>query len=109
RRNFQAQLSDYTGNAIVYLLDERHEEGTSKKELHDILELSEISAISILILALTPIGSEAVSDIATKLDLEDRITSQKEAAEGRPVGLFVVSLPLNKGYQEAFDWLSNYL
>ncbi|KAG6825664.1 hypothetical protein H0H92_002915 [Tricholoma furcatifolium] len=56
-----------------------------------------------MVLVLTETGSESVSDIAKKLDLEDRITPKEEVNEGRPTALFVASLPLNKGYQEGMN------
>ncbi|KAG6809531.1 hypothetical protein H0H92_015896 [Tricholoma furcatifolium] len=92
-----SELSDYTGNAIVYLLHLGDEEDASKDEIQEIRTLSDKPT---MILALTPTGIETVSDVARKLGLEDRISSQKEAGEGRPLGLFMASLPLNKGYQE---------
>ncbi|KAG6916696.1 hypothetical protein DXG01_005763 [Tephrocybe rancida] len=105
------ELPDYKGNAIVYLLEENYEADIdiTKNEIHGILKISEISALPIMILALTPTGSATVSDVAKTPGLEDIITLQKEVGEGRPVALFVMSLPLSKGYQEAFEWLSTYL
>ncbi|KAG6810818.1 hypothetical protein H0H92_010175 [Tricholoma furcatifolium] len=73
RRAFQAQLPDYKPIAIIYLLGEGYDD---EQELHDLLKLSELSTTPVMILALTPTGSETVSEVATKLGVEDRITSQ---------------------------------
>ncbi|KAG6824249.1 hypothetical protein H0H92_007554 [Tricholoma furcatifolium] len=112
RHETQDVISTLNPAAIVYLIDKRYEtqaEGT-KNEIHSLLNDSKILArVPFMVLVLTETGSESVSDIAKKLDLEDRITPKEEVNEGRPTALFVASLPLNKGYQEAFEWLSTYL
>ncbi|KAG6807121.1 hypothetical protein H0H92_008699 [Tricholoma furcatifolium] len=76
--------------------------------------------VPFVVLVLTETGSESGRDFVAKLGIGGRITPRVPSrpdsepgsayeGEGRPTALFVASLPLNKGYQEAFDWLSTYL
>ncbi|KAJ7585134.1 hypothetical protein C8J56DRAFT_142806 [Mycena floridula] len=112
RRSHQADTyqAGHRLNGLIYLLDLSYDEaGHSKKELHMILSKDGVSDLPIVILALSPTGNETVSEVAKYLELEDKITSEKDSVEVRPLGLFVVCLPLDKGYQEAFDWFSRYL
>ncbi|KAG6809681.1 hypothetical protein H0H92_015156 [Tricholoma furcatifolium] len=112
RNETQDIISTLNPAAIVYLIDERYEteEEWTKKDIHSLLNDSRIlTRVPFMVLVLTETGSESASDIAKKLDLEDRITPKEEVNEGRPTALFVASLPLNKGYQEAFEWLSTHM
>ncbi|KAG6819518.1 hypothetical protein H0H93_011062, partial [Arthromyces matolae] len=72
--HLQRDLQNYRGDALVYILesDLSNDEWDSvtKQEIHDILDLSEISSVPILILALSQTGSETVEDVARKFDLQ---------------------------------------
>ncbi|KAG6818962.1 hypothetical protein H0H93_016844 [Arthromyces matolae] len=74
RGRLQRDLHNYRGNGLVYILesDVSNDEWDSrtKEEIHDILHLSDISAVPILILALSQTGNQTVEDVARKFDLQ---------------------------------------